>query len=91
MKKPFNAADPFAVAVVKEDTTVGYVPRKISTICSFLRKNGKILCKAMGSRRYSEDLPQGGLTAPLTCHDVTISSPIQNFAVLVFAAADQRR
>ena len=64
-REPFNAADPFAVAVVKEDTTVGYVPRKISTICwLFLRKNGTILCKATGSRRYSEDLLQGGLEIP---------------------------
>ena len=55
-REPFNAANPFAVAVAKEDTTVGHVPRKISAICSlFLRKNGTILCKVTGSRRYSEE------------------------------------
>ena len=33
------AADPFAVTVMKEDTTVGHVLRKISTICSlFLQR-----------------------------------------------------
>ena len=51
----------------------------------------------MGSRRYSEDLPQDDLeipctqrdhVAPLTCHDVTIFLLIQNFMILIFAAAD---
>ena len=66
-REPFNTADPFAVTVVKEDTIVGHVQSKISTICSlFLRKNGTILCQATGSRRYSEDLPQGGLEIPCT-------------------------
>ena len=66
-REPFNAANLFAVAVVKEDTTVGHVPRKISAICLlFLRKNSMILCKVTGSRRYSEDLPQGGLEIPCT-------------------------
>ena len=64
-REPYNTSDPFAVAVVKDDTTVGHVPRKISAICSlFLRKKGAILCEVTGSRRYSEDLPQGGLEIP---------------------------
>ena len=68
-RKPFNASDPFAVAVVKGETTVGHVPKKISTICSlFLRRNGTtcIRCKVTGARRYSADLPQGGLEIPCT-------------------------
>ena len=37
-REPFNASDLFAVPVVKGDTTVGYIPRRISSICShFLR------------------------------------------------------
>ena len=28
-QKPFNTSDPFAVAVVKNDTTVDHIPRKI--------------------------------------------------------------
>ena len=66
-REPFNTADPFAVAVVKNSTAVGHVPRKISSVCSlFLRKNGTIVCKVTGSRRYSRDLPQGGLEVPCT-------------------------
>ena len=32
-REPFNTADPFAVAVVKNGTAVGHVPRKISCVC----------------------------------------------------------
>ena len=52
---------------MKEDTSVGGIPRKISSLCSlFLRKNGTIVCKVTGSRCYSGDLPQGGLEVPYT-------------------------
>ena len=38
-----NRADPFAVAVVRSGVTVGHIPRKISSVCSFfLRKGGVI-------------------------------------------------
>ena len=67
-KKPFNTTDPFAVAVVKNSTAVGHVPRKILSVCSlFLRKNGTIVCKVTGSRCYSRDLPQGGLEEKRRC------------------------
>lgn len=33
-QRPFISADPFSVTVVKGDTTVGHVPRKIFSICS---------------------------------------------------------
>ena len=57
-----NSKDPFAVAVVKSRVTVGHIPRKISSICSmFLRHGGTINCRVTASRRYSRDLPQGGL------------------------------
>lgn len=60
-----NGHDPFAVAVVKDSTVVGHVPRRISAICSlFLRRHGTITCRVNGSRRYSRDLPQGGLEVP---------------------------
>ena len=60
-----NAFDPFAVAVMRGDTVIGHVPRKISSICSlFLRKEGSITCQVAGCKRYSEDLPQGGLEVP---------------------------
>ena len=60
-----NMHDPFAVAVIKDGTIVGHLPRKQSAICSlFLRRYGTISCQVSGSRRYSSDLPQGGLEIP---------------------------
>ena len=53
-----NLQDPFAVAVKKDSTIVGHIPRLISAACSsFLRRNGMISCR-------KEDLPQGGLEIP---------------------------
>ena len=66
-----NSHDPFAVAVVRNSTggtavVVGNVPRRLSALCSlFLRRSGStITCRITGSRRYSTDLPQGGLEIP---------------------------
>ncbi len=51
--------------MVRASTTVGHVPRRISSICSiFLRRGGNITCTVTGSRHYSGDLPQGGLEVP---------------------------
>ena len=60
-----NAQDAFAVAVLKDGAIVGHVPRKISAACSmFLRRGGSISCQVTESKRYSADLPQGGLEMP---------------------------
>ena len=67
-----NPHDTHAVAVkgnVAGDdgttTTVGHVPRKLSVICSiFITRGGTINCVVNGMRRYSADLPQGGLEIP---------------------------
>ena len=57
-----NRVDCFAVAVVSIDTEVGHEPQKISRACSlFLRRGGGITCRTVGTRKYSTDLPQGGL------------------------------
>ena len=61
-REPMNSKDPFAVAVVKSQVAVGHIPRKISSM--FLRHGGTICCRVTGSRRYSQDLPQGGLEIP---------------------------
>ena len=62
-----NLADPFAVAVIRDGVVVGHVPKKISSVCSlFLQRNGSITCCVSGYRRFSEDLPQGGLEIPCT-------------------------
>ena len=64
-REPTNTRDPFAVAVVRSLVTVGHIPRKISSICSmFLLLGGTITCRVTASRRYSGDLPQGGLEIP---------------------------
>ena len=64
-REPTNSADRYAVAVLKEETIIEHLPRKMSKICSlFLRRGGSIRCKVTGSRRYSSDLPQGGLEIP---------------------------
>ena len=78
-REPGNSSDPYAVAVKKqisgEDKIVGRVPRKISTICSlFIRRGGTICCIVNGRRRYSSDLPQGGLELPCVLRFMTISS-----------------
>ena len=60
-----NNKDPYAVAVMRRGTVVGHVPRKISAACFlFLRRNGTIHCTITGTRRFSGDLPQGGLEVP---------------------------
>ena len=65
-REPGNFSDPYAVAKLKEitgaDTVAGYVPRSISSICS--RRGGSIASRVNGYRRYSSDLPQGGLKIP---------------------------
>ena len=64
-KEDDNIHHLFSVAVIKNDYVVGHVPKKISTTCSlFLCCGGSIMCTVNGSRRYSQDLPQGGLEIP---------------------------
>ena len=60
-----NSRDTYAVAVVRDDITVGHLPRKISRVSAlFIRRGGTIRCRVTGRRRYSSDLPQGGLEIP---------------------------
>jgi len=60
-----NIHDPLAVAIRKDDSVVGHVPRAISAVClSFICCGGLILCRVSESRCYSADLPQGGLEVP---------------------------
>lgn len=64
-REPGNIHDPYALAVEYRNTVVGHVPRIISAVCSmFLLHGGSIECRVTGGRRYSEDLPQGGLELP---------------------------
>ena len=60
-----NRNDVFAVAVQSDGNVVGHVPRHISCICTlFMHRGGEINCLITGSRRYSRDLPQGGMEIP---------------------------
>ena len=64
-----NPNDTHAVAINKDIAgdikTVGHIPRRISSISSiFIRRGGEIQCVVNGHRRYSADLPQGGLEIP---------------------------
>lgn len=62
-----NENDRYAVAVKKDGTIIGHLPRTISRACSlFLRRGNSISCCVTGHRRYSADLPQGGLEVPCT-------------------------
>ena len=66
-REPGNCRDTFAVAIIKEGITVGHVPRNISPVCSiFLRRGGMIVCRVTSHRRYSAELPQGGMEIPCT-------------------------
>ena len=56
-REPTNMADRYAVAVLKQETVIGYLPKKISKVCSlFLRRGGSIRCTVTGSRRHPSDL-----------------------------------
>ena len=59
-REPLNPRDRYTLAVMKNDVIIGHLPAKVSRICSiFLRRGGSITC-----RRYSADLPQGGMEIP---------------------------
>jgi len=60
-----NPTDRYAVVVLDISAVVGHVPRNISTLCNvFLRRGGSISCIITGRRRFSRDLPQGGIEIP---------------------------
>ena len=62
-----NESDRYAVAIKKDGTIIGHLPRAISRVCSlFLRRRNSISCHVAGHRRYSANLPQGGLEVPCT-------------------------
>jgi len=65
VKKRCGHNDRYAVAVKKDEMIIGQLPRKISHVCSlFLRRGGCTSCTVTGTKRYSADLPQGGLEIP---------------------------
>ena len=65
-----NIHDRNAIAIKKSNDVVGHLPKKISLICRlFLEREGSsIQCQVISTRRYSGDLPQGGLEIPCQLH-----------------------
>ena len=50
--EPGNAANRYAVAVKKDSSIVGYLPRKLTRVCSlFLHRGGTIGCTVTGQRK----------------------------------------
>ena len=61
-REPWNTNDRYAVAVKKDGMIITHLPKKILRVCSlFLRRGGCISCTVTGTKRYSADLPKGGL------------------------------
>ena len=55
----------YALVVKKLDPVVGHVPHSILILCHFFLSRGRsITCTVTGIRKYSDDLPQGGLEVP---------------------------
>ena len=82
-----NSADPFAVAIKRSGVIVGHIPRKISSVCSlFLRRNGVMKIQTTGGRRYSADLPQGGLEIPCKITFEGVGKNVQKVKKLISAA-----
>ena len=75
-REPGNVHDPYAVAVkTGPSVIVGHVPRTLSTLCSiFILQGGTITCQVTGERRYSHDLPHGGLELPCRLTFSTVGS-----------------
>lgn len=60
-----NSHDTFAFDIKNSSEVVGHVPRFLSSICSiFIQRGGEIVCRIIGARRYSGDLPQGRMEIP---------------------------
>ena len=52
------------VVVQSDGNIVGHISRKISCICMlFICRGGVLNCLITGSRRYSRNLPQGGIVS----------------------------
>ena len=79
-----NRFDRYAVAVIKNDTIVGHLPKKLSRVFSlFIRRGGTIQCRITGCRKYSSDLRQGGLEIPCILLMKGKSKDIQNLKKLL--------
>ena len=56
-----HLSGPFTVAVVRNRTIVVHMPKKRSALCSVFLRSESIECQVMGNKKFSCDIPQGGL------------------------------
>ena len=90
-EKSTNDKDPYAVAVLRGDMIVGHVPRRISAACSiFLRIGGTIQCVVTAARRFSADLPQGGLEVPCTLRFIGEAKDVRKLKKVFMLARGQQ-
>lgn len=84
-REPRKNRDPFIVVVVRSLVTFGHVPMTVSSVCSmFLLQGETITRQVTASRRYSGDLPQGGLEIPcmlMAEKDITKISRLVKYAL----------
>jgi len=60
--------DKYAMAVLNNSQTIGHVLKFLSQlIFFFLKYEGTLSIKVTGERRFSFDLPQGGMEIPAEC------------------------
>ena len=63
-RESHNVEDCYAVAVKKIEGIIEHLPQNLSRVYSLFIRRGGIECTITGARRYSADLPQGGLEIP---------------------------
>ena len=57
--------DKYTIAIIYNNQTVGHVPKFLPKLSFFfLKHRATLTVKVMGERRYSFDLPQGGMEIP---------------------------
>ena len=58
--------DKYAIAIISNNEIVGHVPKFLSKLTFFFLKHGATLTEKVATeRRYSFDLPQGGMEIPV--------------------------
>ena len=57
-REPTTTSDRYAVAVIKDRTTIGHLPRKICKVCSVSLSRGSLIsCKVTGLKRFHFKYP----------------------------------
>ena len=71
--------DKYSIAVLDNGQTIGHVPKFLSQlIFFFLKYEGTLSIKVTGERRFSFDLPQGGMEIPADFVFKTVDAKLHN-------------